>query len=39
MNVITRNIPNAITCLNVLAGTMAIILGSRGSEAAWGMKA
>ncbi len=38
MNVITRNIPNSITCLNVLAGVMAIILGSRGSDAIWGMR-
>lgn len=40
MNAITRNIPNAVTCLNVLSGTVAIILGARGAEtlgplAAW----
>lgn len=34
MNVITRNIPNAITCLNVAAGTIAIILSFRHTEIA-----
>lgn len=39
MNVITRNIPNSITCLNIAAGCMAIIMASRGSETVWGMSA
>lgn len=30
MNILTRNIPNAITCLNILSGTLAIIFAFRG---------
>lgn len=37
MNFITRNIPNSITCLNILSGTMAIIAASRGNQPLWGM--
>lgn len=36
MNVIIRNIPNSVTCLNILAGTLAIIMGSRGYQPSWG---
>lgn len=32
MNCIKKNIPNAITCINVLSGVMAIILGSKGND-------
>lgn len=39
MNLIKRNIPNSITCLNVLAGSVAIVAGSRGSELLWGLPA
>lgn len=39
MNVIKRNIPNSITCLNLAAGVMAIICASRGMDELWGMKA
>lgn len=36
MNVITRNIPNTITCLNLAAGIMAILCASHGDETWWG---
>lgn len=39
MNVIVRNIPNSITCLNILAGVLSIICSIRGSEPLWGLKA
>lgn len=39
MNPITRNIPNSITCLNLLAGCMAIAAASRGSSPMWGLPA
>lgn len=39
MNVITKNIPNAITCLNLTAGVMAIICATRGASEMWGMAA
>lgn len=39
MNVIVRNIPNSITCLNVAAGVLSIICASQGSEELWGMAA
>lgn len=32
MNIIKRNIPNCITCLNVASGTVAILLASRGFD-------
>lgn len=37
MNSITRNIPNSITCLNLLAGVCAIICSFRGLEPTWGL--
>lgn len=37
MNNITRNIPNSITCLNLLAGICAIICAFRGLEPTWGL--
>ena len=39
MNPITRNIPNSITCLNLLAGCMAIAMASRASAQTWGLPA
>lgn len=39
MNAITRNIPNSITCLNILAGTVAIVCAFRADQPLWGMKA
>lgn len=35
MNVITRNIPNAITCLNLAAGVMSVLCASHGAETWW----
>ena len=39
MNPIKRNIPNSITCINLLAGCMAIVAGSRGTAPMWGLLA
>lgn len=39
MNLIKRNIPNSITCLNLAAGVLAIICASKGTEFMWGMEA
>lgn len=39
MNPIKRNIPNSITCINLLAGCMAIAAGSRGTALMWGLPA
>lgn len=39
MNAITRNIPNSITCLNLLAGCMAIVAAAKGTLPLWGMAA
>lgn len=39
MNVITRNIPNFITCLNVASGFTAIVLASRGGDTVAGLPA
>lgn len=39
MNPIKRNIPNSITCINLLAGCMAIVAGSRGVVQMWGLPA
>lgn len=36
---ITRNIPNSITCVNLAAGVMAIICAARGDRPTWGMEA
>lgn len=38
MNRITRNIPNCITLLNLMAGTMAIICSFRGTSPLWGLE-
>lgn len=38
MNRLTRNIPNCVTLLNLLAGTMAVICAFRGVEPWWGLK-
>ncbi len=37
MNVIIRNIPNSITCLNIASGVMAILCAFRGTEPMWGL--
>lgn len=39
MNPVKRNIPNSITCINLLAGCMAIVAGSHGMEEMWGLPA
>lgn len=39
MNIITRNIPNSITCINLLSGMMAILCAARGDNQLWGMEA
>lgn len=39
MNVIVKNIPNSITCLNLAAGVMAIVCASRGDAPLWGLAA
>lgn len=38
MNAITKNIPNAITCINIAAGCMAVICATHGISPLWGMK-
>lgn len=38
MNAIKRNIPNCITLLNLVAGTMAIICAFHGMEPLWGLR-
>lgn len=38
MNRLIRNIPNCVTLVNLLSGTMAIICAFRGVEAWWGLK-
>ena len=38
MERIKMNIPNAITCLNVAAGFLAVITASHGMEPLWGLK-
>lgn len=38
-DVITRNIPNSITCINLLAGCVAIVMALRGSDMIGGLKA
>lgn len=37
MNIITRNIPNSITCVNVLAGCMSVIMAFKGTSPVWGL--
>ena len=39
MNLITRNIPNCITCLNLAAGVLSIICSARGHSEMWGLMA
>ncbi len=39
MNIITRNIPNSVTCINLIAGCMAIVAAAKGSDPLWGMPA
>lgn len=39
MNPIIRNIPNSITCLNLVAGVMSIICAGMGAAPLWGMTA
>ena len=39
MNPIVRNIPNSITCLNVLSGCLAIVAAAKGSAPMWGLMA
>ena len=39
MDLIKRNIPNCITCLNLAAGCMSILVSSKGLEPLWGLKA
>lgn len=39
MNIITRNIPNTITCVNLAAGVMSIICASQGNNIMWGLPA
>lgn len=38
-NIVIRNIPNSITCLNLVAGCVAIICAFRGNAEMWGMAA
>ena len=37
MNAIIRNIPNSVTCINLLAGCMAIVTATGGTAPLWGM--
>lgn len=37
MNPIVRNIPNSITCVNILSGCLAIVTASKGSTPLWGL--
>ncbi len=39
MNFIKRNIPNSITCINILAGCLSIAVASRGLDTLWGLPA
>lgn len=39
MNPIVRNIPNTITCINVLSGCLAIVAAAKGSAPMWGLQA
>lgn len=38
MKQIKRNFPNALTCLNLLCGVMAIICGVHGASPLWGLR-
>lgn len=37
MKAVTRNTPNLVTCLNLIAGCLAIFCGSRGATELWGL--
>ena len=37
MNVIIKNIPNSITCMNLAAGCMAVISAFKGEASFWGL--
>lgn len=39
MNPIVRNIPNSITCINVLSGCLAIVAAAKGNSDMWGLQA
>lgn len=39
MNAIKSNIPNSITCINLVAGCLAIAVASQGYQPLWGLKA
>lgn len=39
MNPIVRNIPNSITCLNILSGTLAIVCAAKADNPLWGLPA
>lgn len=39
MNPIVRNIPNSITCVNLLSGCLAIVAATGGSSPLWGLQA
>lgn len=38
MNFIVRQMPNAITCMNLLSGCLAIVCAWRGESALWGLR-
>ncbi|MDE7413415.1 MAG: CDP-diacylglycerol--serine O-phosphatidyltransferase [Muribaculaceae bacterium] len=38
MNPIRKNIPNSITCLNILSGLISIICSLKGTDPLWGLK-
>lgn len=38
MNIIIKNIPNSITCLNLVAGVMSIICSFKGDSSLWGLR-
>lgn len=37
MNIIIKNIPNSITCLNILSGVLSIICSTYGEQPLWGL--
>lgn len=39
MNAIVRNIPNSITCLNIISGCVAIVCAMHGDTPLWGLAA
>ena len=39
MNPVKANIPNSITCINLVAGCLAIIAAAKGDHFLWGMHA